>query len=122
MRNFHISIPQIDIEKDLTIIYKKGESDFHELKTLKDIFYRTLRSFKRKNNENLHSDIIYIQENVEFEIFNKFILSIIDKNIEIKEDEITDFLYLSQKYEYKELSEKIEEIIKEHPELFSFIN
>lgn len=112
---YSITIPQTKSENDLTIIYKRGRDELHELKSSKVEFFRTLRYFNQKKQ----TDLIYIQENVSFEIFEKFILSIIDKKVEIEEDCIPQLYYLCKKYEYEEFLSKIEEITKDKPNILT---
>lgn len=114
MKSVQLRIPSIKVEKDLTIIYKKGKNELHELKTSKDELLKTLRYFKLKSNEINQMHLIYIQEDIEYDIFENFISSISTKIIDINDSNYESYYYLSCKYEYNELRDEIEEFIQKN--------
>lgn len=113
MKSFKVKIPPTKAENDLLIIYKRGKNEFHELKTSKDDFYKSLRYYHP--NETKQNDLIYIQDNIPFDIFEKFISSITSKEVEINEKNLSQFFYLCQKYEYEEFRGEIEKIMQKEP-------
>lgn len=116
-----ISIPDVELNEDFTIIYRSKEEDenhnFHEIKTSKDELMRKLRYFKRKAIELNYPDEIYIHENVSFEIFKEFINSILNKKLKINEKNYSSIYELSKKYEYYELQKQVENFMQTRPDL-----
>ena len=76
MQDFYLKIPPIGSKKDLTIIYKEGKDHFHEIKTSADDILKALRYFGKKSNEIIQTKLIYIQEDIKFDLFESFIASI----------------------------------------------
>ncbi|KAK8900555.1 hypothetical protein M9Y10_002882 [Tritrichomonas musculus] len=122
MKNFKLKILPIGIQNDLTIIYKEKENKLHEIKVSKSDFLHTLRYFQSRINEINKTKNIFIQEDINFDIFETFISSISTKEIEINENNYKDYYYLSHKYEYIELETQIKEFILKRPDLFHIID
>lgn len=122
MKSFNLKIRPNKEKNDLTIIYKEGENNFHEIKTSKKEILQTLRYYQKKSNEINQMGLLYIQENIPFNIFQRFISSVITQEINIDESNYDSFLYLSRKYEYEELQREIEDFIKERPDICSLVD
>ena len=120
--SFTLNIPLIKVENDLTIIYKDGESKLHELKTPKDDLLKALRYFHKRRNEISLINLIYIEENIIFDIFEQFISTIATKKIEINENNYQSYNHLSCKYEFIELQKEIESFIRTRPDINAIIN
>ena len=97
MKNFKIDIPPVGLKNDLTIIYKDWNNQLYKLKTPKDEFLKSLRYFQRQSNEINRNNIIYIQENVKFDIFENFVSSICSKQILLNEENYEIYYKLSYK-------------------------
>ncbi|KAK8844222.1 hypothetical protein M9Y10_024428 [Tritrichomonas musculus] len=122
MQDFNINIPSVDVQNDLTIIYKDGEGQLFEIKTSKDEFVRSLRYFQNQFNEINRTKLIYIQENIKFDIFDKFVSSTNTKQISLNESNYDIYYKLSHKYGYEELTKQIEDFISKRPDIVSIID
>ena len=79
--NSKLIIPQDEDKNMLTIFYKEGESNIHELIVSKFDLLRNLQYFYKRRYEIDNTNIIYIQENIKFDTFKNFISSIKTKEI-----------------------------------------
>ena len=126
MEKNYYSIPQIQSEKDFTIIYKglKDENDkdgskeeIIEIKTSKDELLRHLRYLKSKSNEIKYLDEYFIHDEFHISIFKEFIESIQTNKIELTEQNCTEYYKISSKYEYYELKSIVEDFINNRPDI-----
>lgn len=67
-------------------------------------------------------NIIYIEEDIEFDIFQKFISSIETQEIDLNENNYESLYYLSNKYEYLELQNEIKTFMNTRPDLKKIID
>ena len=109
-------------KKDLTIIYKESTNNLHEIKICKDSILGSLRYFQKKSNEIAQTSLIYIEEDIPFDLFQSFISSTETNEIEIYDLNYQKFYYLSTKYEYEELRQEIEDFINTRPDVQSVLN
>ena len=122
MKSFKLEIPNTAPKNDLTIIYESGKDNLHKITTSKDDFLRTLHYFESRSFEIDQTKLVYIQEDIDFDIFNDFISSIQTKNILINDSNYESYYYLSNKYEYTSLKEQIEKFITTRPDIVSIID
>ncbi|KAK8865042.1 hypothetical protein M9Y10_010572 [Tritrichomonas musculus] len=66
-------------------------------------------------------NLIYIEENISFDVFEQFISSINMKEIEITDNNYEAFYYLSCKYKFPELKKEIKDFIKIRPDIETII-
>lgn len=66
--------------------------------------------------------MIYIQDNIDYNIFENFIFSINTKEIFLDETNYENYYELSCRYEYQELRERIETFIATRPDIFPTID
>lgn len=121
MENFELKILQIGGQSNLTIIYKEKQANLHEIKTSEDDVLRALLYYQNKRNEIKLMNLIYIEEDISFDIFNAFISSIKTKEIVINKNNYKSLLYLSDKYQFYELQDIISESMQSMPNIDSFI-
>ena len=81
------------------------------MKAFKDSIFGSLRYFQRKSNEINITNLIYIEENVPFDLFEAFILSTSSDELDINDSNYEKFYYFACKYEYQELKDEIEKFI-----------
>ena len=117
-----LKIPQDENQNDLTIIYKEEGSNIFELKTSKDDLLHNLHFFKNMRYEIDKMNLIYIQEDIKFDIFRNFILSIKTKEIPINENNFQYYHYLSTKYGYDLLTKEINKFASSRPDICSTID
>lgn len=117
MQNYKLKIPKNDSSENLTIIYKDSTKNVHELKANKDDFLVSFRYFQKRSNEIILTHPIYIEEDIEFDLFQSFISSITTREIDINNDNYEKILYLSEKYEYEELLKEIKNHINRRPDI-----
>ncbi|KAK8883599.1 hypothetical protein M9Y10_042693 [Tritrichomonas musculus] len=121
MIDVKVKIPKTKAKADLKIIYK-GKNTLHELITSKDDIIKSLRYYENKRNEINLLNIIYIEEDIEFDIFQKFISSIETQEIDLNENNYESLYYLSNKYEYLELQNEIKTFMNTRPDLKKIID
>lgn len=122
MQNHKIKIQKNGKKQDLTIIYKESEDNIHEMKAFKDSIFESLRYFQRKSNEINPTNLIFIEENIPFDLFKSFILSTSSDEIDINDSNYEKIYYLSCKYEYQELKDEIEKFINTRPDIQNVIS
>lgn len=122
MNDFKVKIRKTEEKRDLTIIYKDDKRELHEIQVYKENFLKALGYFTKKRNEINYQSMIYIEENISFELFNDFISSIETSEVSLNDSNYEQYLYLSQKYEYNDLRREIEEFIGNRPDVKSTIN
>lgn len=122
MRKLKIQIPSVEANKDLRIIYKGEEGDLHEFFVSKEEFLKKLRHFQSRANEINQTNLVFIQEDISFCIFEGLITSITTQEVEIDDNNYQDYYYLWPKYEYKELKNQIDKFIKERPDITAIID
>lgn len=121
MIDVKVKIPKTKAKADLKIIYK-GKNTLHELIASKDDIIKSLRYYENKRNEINLLNIIYIEEDIEFDIFQKFISSIETQEIDLNENNYESLYYLSNKYEYLELQNEIKTFMNTRPDLKKIID
>ena len=119
MNRFKIKIKPSAKIADLTIIYKEGKDKLHEIKTSKKDILANLHYFEQRKKEIDITNMIYIEENIPFEIFSEFISSILTKEADIDETNYEAYLYLCDKYGFSELQEEIQQFSKLRPDIKS---
>ena len=122
MQDYKLKISKNVSSKDLTIIYKDSKHNLHELKASKDDILRSLQYFRKKLNEINQLHVIYIEENISFDLFESFISSITTDEIVINDSNYEKFYYLSCKYEYEALRKEIEHFIATRPDIHSILD
>lgn len=122
MDNVTFTIPDIKFTNDFTIIYKGREEKIIEIRASRDELVRRIQFFKKQINEIKHINEYYIHDEFDTKTFYEFINSLNTKQIVINDKNYFEFLKLSQKYEYKEIQEIVQEFIKERPDLTNIIN
>ena len=120
--NTKLIIPQDEDQNMLTIIYKEKESNVYELKVSKFDLLKNLQYFYKKRYEIDSTNLIYIQENIKFDIFKNFISSMKTKEIMINDDNFQEYKYLSNKYEYDSLAKVINQYEDNQPDVQSIIS
>lgn len=109
-------------KNDLTVIYKESENHLFEFKTSKEELLNALNFFGKKRNEINITKLIYVEEDIDFDIFKMFISSISSKELEINDENFESFYYLSKKYEYEELKEQIEQFLSNRPDVTKILD
>lgn len=122
MEKIKIDIPEIKFENDFTIIYKGQDEEIIEIKTSRDEMMRKLRYFKKKINELKYVNEYYIHDEFHSNVFKEFIKSVQENSVELNEKNYLDFYKMSQKYEFFELKESIENFISNRPDLHLMIS
>lgn len=122
MQDYTLKISKSIPIKDLTIIYKDSSQNLHEIKASMDDILKSLRYFQKKSKEISQMHIIYVEENISFELFQCFISSITSNEIKINDSNYEKLYYLSCKYEYEELRKEIENFINTRPDICSLFN
>ena len=117
MNGINLIIPDIEFNKDFTIIYKGTEERIYEIKTSKQELLQKLRFFKNKQHEIEKLEEIVIREQIKYDYFNDFINSIHTKQLIITDDNYLVYYQLSSKYGYYELEKEIKKFIEERPDL-----
>ena len=95
MNEIKVKIGKKDKKKDLTIIYKETGKCLHEIKTTKESILNSLGYFVKQLNEINYQNMIFIEEDIPYEIFNNFILSIETSEITLNENNYQQYFYLS---------------------------
>lgn len=121
MKSFNLKISQIGVKKELKIIYEDGKNCLHKMNVSKDDILGKLRYYEKMRNEINQTNVIYIHEDIDFDIFAKFISSIATQEIDIDEKNYELYYYLSQKYEYEELQQELDNFIQERSDISSVI-
>ena len=131
MEDNYYRIPQIQFEKDFTIIYKGLKDDekndeckeeIIEIKTSKDELLKHLRYLKSKSNEIKYLDEYFIHDEFHISIFKEFIESIQTSKIELTEQNYAEYYKISSKYEYHELNKVVENFINNRPDIQKIID
>lgn len=122
MKRVKVSLLPSVQQNDLTIIYKEGNNQIHELKTPYNELIKSLRYFQRRTQEIELTKLIYLQEEIPFNIFSEFISSVNTKEIFLDENNFEAYYKLSCKYEFHELKMKIEEFMNNRPDLTSLVD
>lgn len=122
MQKFRLKFSTPVAKEDLKIIFKDGNKKLHEILAPREDFLKALRYFQRQSIEINQTKLIYIEEDMPFEIFSTFISTIGTKEIDIDENNIEKLHYLSCKYEYNELRERISSFLEERPDIIQIID
>lgn len=122
MQKFRLKFSTPVAKEDLKIIFKDGNKKLHEILAPREDFLKALRYFQRQSIEINQTKLIYIEEDMPFEIFSTFISTIGTNEIDIDENNIEKLYYLSCKYEYNELRERISSFLEERPDIIQIID
>lgn len=122
MKSYKIKLQPKATPEYITIIYEDLHRQLYKITSPIDTFLESLQYFQKRSKEIHEMKSIYIHEHIPFDLFENFINSTYTKEIDIDENNYKTYNYLSQKYQFNDLYDQIQEFIKQRPDINSMID
>lgn len=122
MKSVEVILEPKESKEDFIIKYEDSNNQLHDITVPFDNIVSSINYFQKRSKEIHEMKSIYIHEYISFDFFNEFIKSAQTHKIIIDENNYRIFSYLSKKYEYVVLYEKICEYEQKLPQINKLID